>query len=327
MAPKQRKTVLAVNSDIINVIKVDGQDYLSLTEMARNHGGDQSIYNWMRNRNVVEFLGIWESMNNPDFKGVEFDTFKQQAGLNSFTNTPRKWITATNAIGIISKAGRNGGTYAHVDICFEFGTWISPEFKLLLIKEFQRLKSGESDLQLWDSRRYLSMVNYKLQNLAVKNTIIPASKLPSSKHGIHYANEADLLNVIIFGRTAAEWKTANGEAARRGENQRDSATISQLILLANLESLNSMYIDGGKSQEERAQLLQTEAQRQMKALRQNQTTNQLELGVNQNVATPYSSEKPLKIDSPNGFDDTIGIIAKAGDKKPPAEDAKTGEPA
>ena len=141
MTPLRRKTILNVNNSTVSVIKVDGSDYISLTEMARNYGGDQSIYNWMRNRNVVEFLGIWESLNNPKFKGIEFETFKRQAGLNSFTNTPAKWINATDAVGIVSKPGRGGGTYAHVDIAFEFGTWISPEFKLLLIKEFQRLKA------------------------------------------------------------------------------------------------------------------------------------------------------------------------------------------
>ncbi len=310
MVPKKRKTFLNVDDITISVAKVDNKDYISLTDMARNYGGDQAIYNWMRNRNVVEFLGIWESIHNPDFKGVEFDTFKKQAGLNSFTNTPRKWATATNAIGIVSKSGRYGGTYAHVDIAFEFGTWISPEFKLLLIKEFQRLKENEGNLQLWDSRRYLSMVNYKLQTVAVKNSIIPSSNLPTAKHGIHYANEADLLNLIVFGLSASEWKKTNTDKAKGGFNQRDYATISQLILLSNLESLNSMYIEQGKSQEERFELLQAEANRQRKALKNNQTSNQLELGVSRNPATPYSSEKPLKIKG--DFEDTLGKISKAG---------------
>lgn len=310
MSPRTRKAVLNIQETAVSVIKVNDEDYISLTEMAKNYGGDQSIYNWMRNRNVVEFLGIWESLHNPNFKGVEFDTFKKQAGLNSFTNTPKKWITATGAIGIISKAGRYGGTYAHVDIAFEFGTWISPEFKLLLIKEFQRLKQSEDQLKIWDGRRYLSKINYKLQNVAVKNTIIPASSLPANKHGIHYASEAEMLNVIVFGQTSNEWKRANTDRVKLGENQRDYATISQLILLANLESLNSMYIDQKKDQGTRYQLLQSEALRQRNALRQNQTSNQLELGVSRNPATPYSSERPLKIKG--DFNDTLDKIAKAG---------------
>lgn len=288
MAPRKRKTVLTVNNSTISVIKVSDQDYLSLTEMAKNYGGDQSIYNWMRNRNVVEFLGIWETLHNPRFKGIEFDTFKKQSGLNSFTNTPSKWVNATNAIGIVSKPGRGGGTYAHVDIAFEFGTWISPEFKLLLIKEFQRLKQNEGQQLLWDSRRYLSRVNYKLQNAAVKNTIIPVSRLPVGKHGIHYANEAEMLNAIVFGQTASEWRTHNPAKSKAGENQRDHATISQLLLLANLESLNSMFIDQNKPESERFRLLEAEAQRQRRALRENQSSNQLELGKGNNQSTPYN---------------------------------------
>lgn len=266
----------------------------------------------MRGRNTVEFLGIWESIHNPEFKGVEFDTFKKQAGLHSFTMTPKKWITATHAMGIISKAGRNGGTYAHVDIAFEFATWISPMFKLLMIQEFQRLKSAEEEQKLWDGRRYLSKVNYKLHTAAIKDNLIPQSNLPKGKQGIIYADEADLLNVVVFGLTSAAWKNQNPELAQKGYNQRDEATINELVILANLEHLNSMYIEEGKPQSERLGLLFNEAQRQRKALSQNQTSNQLELRVNRNELSPYNAEKPLKIDNPEGFDDTLGKIAQAG---------------
>ncbi len=238
---------IEVEEKIIAITSHNEDDYICLTDMVRGEEGNDHIRNWMRNRNTVEFLGIWEQLNNPNFKGVEFDTFKKEAGLNSFNLTPKKWIEATDAIGIISKSGRKGGTYAHRDIAFEFGAWISPMFKLLLIKEFQRLKEIESNQYNleWDVKRVLSKVNYHIHTDAVKNHIIPKSNYPTEKQWIEYAEEADLLNVALFGCTAKQWKEANPEHALNGKNMRDFASINELAVLSNLESLNSELIKSG----------------------------------------------------------------------------------
>ena len=195
-----------VKGTAIAIVEQHKQDYISLTDMVKGFGDDTMIYSWMRNRNTLEFIGIWEQMNNPDFKGNEFVTFKTQAGLNSFNLTPKKWIDATNAIGIISKAGRyGGGTFAHKDIAFEFGSWLSPEFKLYLIKEFQRLKESENDrLKLeWNLQRTLAKVNYHIHTDAIKENLIP-KELSKTKINFVYANEADMLNVALFGMTAKD---------------------------------------------------------------------------------------------------------------------------
>ena len=238
---------IEVEEKIISITSHKDDDYICLTDMVRGEEGNDHIRNWMRNRNTVEFLGIWEQLYNPNFKGVEFDTFKKEAGLNSFNLTPRKWIENTNAVGIISKSGRNGGTYAHRDIAFEFGAWISPMFKLLLIKEFQRLKEIESNKYNleWDVKRVLSKVNYHIHTDAVKNHIIPKSKYKTDKQWIEYAEEADLLNVALFGCTAKQWKEVNPQHALDGKNMRDFASINELAVLSNLESLNSELIKGG----------------------------------------------------------------------------------
>lgn len=202
------KTIL-VKGKKIAVLQQQDSDFISLTDMVKGFGDDTMIYSWMRNRNTLEFIGIWEEMNNADFKGNEFVTFKGQAGLNSFNLTPRKWIDATNAIGFISKAGRyGGGTFAHRDIAFEFGSWLSPEFKLYLIKEFQRLKEEENDrLQLdWNLQRTLAKINYRIHTDAVKENLVPA-EITKQQAGIIYASEADVLNMALFGKTAAEWRT------------------------------------------------------------------------------------------------------------------------
>jgi hypothetical protein len=257
---------ILVGDTSIKVISNQGDDYICLTDMVNNYGGDQAIYNWMRNRNTVEFLGIWETLNNPNFKGGEFETFRKQSGLNAFHLTPRKWIEATGAIGIISKAGRhNGGTYAHKDIAFEFGTWLSPEFKLYLIKEFQRLKEQEHDAEQWDYRRFLTKANYRLQTDAVQRVLIPLSVLPENRKGILYAEEADVLNIALFGMTSKEWRTANPKLVKSG-NIRDHATIEQLTVLSNLESINSMFITQGIGKQERFEKLRAEALRQLTAL-------------------------------------------------------------
>jgi len=238
---------IEVDKKIIAITSFNDDDYICLTDMVRGEEGNDHIRNWMRNRNTVEFLGIWEQLYNPNFKGVEFDTFKKEAGLNSFNLTPKKWVDTTGAIGIISKSGRNGGTYAHRDIAFEFGAWISPMFKLLLIKEFQRLKEIESNKYNleWDVKRILSKVNYHIHTDAVKNHIIPKSNYTTDKQWIEYAEEADLLNVALFGFTAKQWKEVNPQHALDGKNMRDFASINELAVLSNLESLNSELIKSG----------------------------------------------------------------------------------
>lgn len=259
-----KKKQIEVQGTHITVLTTHGQDFISLTDMARKFGEDTLVYNWMRNRNSVEFLGLWERIHNPAFKGLEFETFCRQAGLNSFSLTPRKWIDATGAIGIESRAGRNGGTYAHPDIAFEFGAWLSPEFKLYLIKEFQRLKNEEnSRLSLaWDLNRTLSKLNYRIHTDAVKTHLIPAELTPRQMMAT-YASEADLLNVALFGQTAQEWREANPDLPG---NMRDHASIEQLLVLANIEGLNAELIRMKLAQGERLQRLNSAAIRQMQVL-------------------------------------------------------------
>jgi hypothetical protein len=225
-----------VSGTDITIVEYHDSDFISLTDMVKGFGDDTMIYSWMRNRNTLEFIGIWEEIHNPDFKGNEFVTFKSQAGLNSFNLTPRKWIEATNAIGIISKAGRyGGGTFAHKDIAFEFGSWLSPGFKIYLIKEFQRLKDDENDrLKLeWNFQRTLSKVNYTIHTDAIKENLIPA-ELSQQQISYIYANEADMLNMALFGKTAQQWRAENSELKA---NIRDTANIEQLVVLSNMEML------------------------------------------------------------------------------------------
>ncbi|MBI2335782.1 MAG: KilA-N domain-containing protein [Deltaproteobacteria bacterium] len=232
------KTLIVQNQQI-SIILGDKADYISLTDIARSKNRDEPkdiIKNWMRSKSTIEFLGIWEQINNPDFKGVEFDAFKNEAGSNAFVLSPQKWIEATHAIGIVSKSGRyGGGTYAHRDIAFEFASWISAEFKLYLIKEFQRLKFEENErLALgWDFKRTLAKVNYRVHTDAIKNHLVPP-KISKASEQIIYANEADVLNVALFGMTAKDWRNQNkGKAG----NIRDYSTVEQLVVLSNLETL------------------------------------------------------------------------------------------
>jgi hypothetical protein len=262
---KEKKNTINVQGTAITIVSHKEDDYISLTDMANKFGGDDLIYNWMRNRNTVEFLGIWEQIHNPDFKGVEFDTFKKEAGLNSFRLTPKKWVEATNAIGIQSRAGRyGGGTYAHKDLAFEFGSWLSPEFKMYLIKEFQRLKEDENRrLSLeWNLNRTLSKVNYRIHTDAIKDNIIPANITKEQEQYI-YASEADVLNVALFGKTAQQWRKANPD---KEGNIRDYSTVEQLLVLANLESMNAEFIRMGLAQGERLRKLNTIAIQQLKSL-------------------------------------------------------------
>ncbi len=226
-------------------------DYISLTDIARYKDSvnmDTIIQNWLRNRNTIELLGFWEQMYNPEFKPLEFEGFRKQAGLNSFVLTPKRWIESTNAIGIISKSGRYGGTFAHKDIAFEFASWIFIEFKLYVIKEFQRLKEEETNrLKLdWNLQRTLAKVNYTIHTDAIKENLIP-EKLSTKQTSFVYAFEADLLNMALFGKTAAEWRSENPYA--KG-NVRDQATLEQLVVLSNLESINSVLIRQGLEQAE-----------------------------------------------------------------------------
>jgi hypothetical protein len=266
MSPKKKSTI-QVKGTYVTLLKKDDQDYISLTDIARSKNTsntDDLIRNWIRNRNTLEFLGIWEQLNNPDFNPVEFDGIKKQAGLNSFTLTPKQWIEKTASVGIVSKAGRYGGTFAHKDIAFEFATWISVEFKLYLIKEFQRLKDDENDrLQLeWNLQRTLSKINYRIHTDAIKETLIP-NAITKAQSGQLYASEADLLNMALFGMTAKDWRAATPEL--KG-NIRDHATLEQLVVLSNLESLNSVFIRQGTSQAERLQQLNEIAINQMTSL-------------------------------------------------------------
>lgn len=262
---KEKKATINVQGTAITILSQKEDDYICLTDMAKRFGGDDLIYSWMRNRNTLEFLGIWEQMHNLGFKGSEFETFKKEAGLNSFHLTPKKWIEATQAIGIQSRAGRyGGGTYAHKDLAFEFGSWLSPEFKLYLIKEFQRLKEDENRrLSLeWNLNRTLSKVNYRIHTDAIKENIIPANITKEQEQYI-YANEADVLNVALFGMTAQQWRKAN--PGKEG-NVRDYSTVEQLLVLANLESMNAEFIRMGLPQGERLRKLNAIAIQQLKSL-------------------------------------------------------------
>jgi KilA-N domain len=262
---KAKTSTNEVQGAAITVLSQKEQDFICLTDMAKKFGDDILIYSWMRNRNTLEFIGVWEQIHNPNFKGLEFETFRNQAGLNSFSLTPRKWIEATNAVGFQSRAGRyGGGTYAHRDIAFEFGSWLSPEFKLYLIKEFQRLKEDESRrLSLaWNLNRTLSKLNYRIHTDAVKAHLIPPEVTPAQA-AITYATEADLLNVALFGHTARQWRDANPKLEG---NVRDHAGVEQLLVLANMEGMNVEFIHMGLPQGERLKRLNQIAIRQMQVL-------------------------------------------------------------
>jgi len=268
---------ITVMSQEISLYAFKEEDYISLTDIARyknQEHTDDLIRNWLRNRNTLEFLGIWEQLNNPDFKPVEFDGFKMQAGLNSFALTPKQWIEKTGAIGLVSKAGRYGGTYAHKDIAFEFAAWISVEFKLYLIKEFQRLKEDERKTLGWDIRRNLAKLNYHIHTDAIQTHLIPA-ELSAKQTSLVYASEADVLNLALFGLTAAQWRDANPD--KKG-NMRDYAEISQLVCLSNLENLNALFIAEGLPQKVRLERLNQIAIQQMKLLTQYERGSLLEGG-------------------------------------------------
>jgi hypothetical protein len=273
---KSKSTSIEVQGTAIAILSRKEEDYICITDIARYKNPDRTddlIRNWLRNRNTIEFLGVWERLNNPDFNPVEFDGIKMQAGLNSFTLTPKQWIEKTGAVGLVSQAGRYGGTYAHKDIAFEFASWISVEFKLYLIKEFQRLKDDESRrLSLaWNLNRTLSKLNYRIHTDAIKAHLIPPAITPAQA-AITYATEADVLNVALFGQTAKQWREANPTL---DGNMRDHASIEQLLVLANIEGMNAEFIHMELAQRDRLQRLNEIAIRQMQVLTTNATVRQL----------------------------------------------------
>ena len=271
----KNRTISVQGFDIV-WYEANYSDYISLTDIARYKDAehtDDIIKNWLRNRNTIELLGFWESIYNPNFKPVEFDGFRKQAGLNSFVMTPKKWIESTNAIGIVSKSGRYGGTFAHKDIALEFASWISIEFKLYIIKEFQRLKEDEtSQLKLeWNLQRTLSKINYHIHTDAIKDNLIP-KEITKQQANFVYADEADLLNVALFGLTAKEWRENNPD--KKG-NVRDYASLEQLVVLSNMESINALLISQGITPSERLRELNKVAITQMKSLLKNKAIKQL----------------------------------------------------
>ena len=256
---------ITVLDNEITILKIEDEDYISLTDMLKAKDGDFFISDWLRNRNTIEYLGVWEKIYNPNFNYGEFAIITSQAGLNSYKLSVKEWNAKTNAIGVVAKAGRYGGTYAHKDIAFEFGMWISAEFKIYLIKEFQRLKDEELKQLGWDIRRNLTKLNYKIHTDAIKENLIPKELTPSQINFV-YASESDILNVALFGMSAKMWRDANPE--RKG-NIRDDANVSQLVCLANLETLNALFIQEGLGQKERLQKLNTIAIQQMQILTDN----------------------------------------------------------
>lgn len=272
----ERNTLNANGMEVAMITRPDESDYLSLTDIAKYANPREPkdvVKNWMRTRSTIEFLGLWEKLHNPDFKGVEFDSFRSQAGLNSFTLSPQLWISKTNAIGIISKSGKNGGTFAHSDIAFEFASWISPEFKLYIIQDYQRLKSDEAhQLRLeWKAKRLITKANYRLHTNAVQKHLIHDG-LTKQQVSFTYADEADLINVALFGMTAKEWREQNPN--EKG-NMRDEANIAELVVLSNLEALNAEFIRQGLPQSERLISLRRIATYQINAISDNASTAKL----------------------------------------------------
>ena len=264
---KMKEIINAKGVEITVLSKGDAHDFISLTDIARYKNPDEPkdvVKNWLRNRSTIEFIGLWEQLNNPDFKGVEFDSFIHEAGSNAFTLSPQKWISSTNAKGMLSRSGRLGGTFAHKDIAFEFASWVSAEFKLYIIKDYQRLKTEEnSHLSLeWNINRVISKINYKIHTDAIKSKLIP-QQVSKQQQVATYASEADMLNVALFGKTAREWKEQN--PAAKG-NMRDDTSIQQLIVLSNLESMNAELIKQGISQNQRLIALNKMAIEQMTSI-------------------------------------------------------------
>lgn len=275
---EERNILNAAGTEIAIITRPDETDYISLTDIAKHRDPENPriiIANWMRNRSTLEFLGLWEQLHNPDFKRLEFDTFKNESGANAFVMTPEKWTKSTAAIGITTKRGRyGGGTYAHTDIAFEFASWLSPEFKLYIIQDYKRLKSDEAhQLRLeWKAKRLISKANYRLHTDAVQKHLVHTG-LTRQQINYVYADEADVINVALFGMTAKEWRSQHPDA--KGNNMRDEATITELVVLGNLESMNAEFIRQGLSQSQRLMTLRSVAAYQIKTLQENASTEKL----------------------------------------------------
>ena len=272
------KTEIYVEKNKVRVIRINNKEYISLTDLARYANPEEPkipVQTWMRNKDVISYLGLWEKLNNENFKGHKFETFENEAGKHSFYMSPQRWIKETNAIGIISKSGNNGGTFAHSDIAFEFASWLSPEFKLYLIQEFERLKKNESYQYKieWQANRVLSKVNYLVHTDAIKMNIVPVLTEEQKKYA--YAEEADVLNVALFGMTAKQWREQNPDLAEKG-NIRDYTDLLHLVILSNLENTNAELINAGVTQSERLIKLNESARRQMKVLEDNKGIKELE---------------------------------------------------
>ncbi|MCB0843190.1 MAG: KilA-N domain-containing protein [Bacteroidetes bacterium] len=265
----KKNITITVQGRDITITQIDDKDYISLSDMARDDGGHDRIKNWMRNRDTIEFLTIWEQIHNPNFNTVQMHRITEDAGLNRFTISPKQWIEETGAIGLLSKAGRYGGVYGHKDIAYNFGMWLSPKFSLLVITEFDRLKREEYSRQKleWSYQRYLTKVNYRLHTDTIKKHIIPRiqAQQKGTPDGLVYADEADLLNMAVFGTTARQWREENPDQAKEG-NIRDYADIAQLNVLANLESLNATLIERGMDKETRFEILAQTALSQYRRL-------------------------------------------------------------
>ncbi|MBL0687402.1 MAG: KilA-N domain-containing protein [Sulfurospirillum sp.] len=270
----KNKKVSVQGSDI-TLFSLEKQDYISLTDIAKYknpHAPADIVKNWLRSKNTIELLGLWEKLHNPDFKLVEFDQFKNEAGFNHFVLSPKKWIETTLAIGLQSKSGRYGGTFAHIDIAFEFASWVSVEFKFYLIKEFQRLKEDEEKQLGWNVKRNLTKINYRIHTDAIKNSLIPTT-LTKQQISFVYANEADVLNVALYGKTAKQWRDENHD--KKG-NMRDYSNVSQLVCLANLETLNAHLIEQELEPFKRIELLNKTAIKQMRLLTSDSGIKKLE---------------------------------------------------
>ena len=271
MAKKKNK-IIEVQGTKVRWIVVDGEDYISLTDISKGaDDGDGAIERWLRNKNTLDFLGVWEHLYNPNFNSLEFEGIMREAGVNRFSLSVKKWQERANAIGIFAKAGRYGGTYAHQDIAFEFGSWLSPIFKLYLIKEFQRLKVAENQSLEWNLKRDLAKINYQLHTQAIKKNLIPP-RIKKKIQGLFYASEADVLNLALFGMTAKEWRTQNPE---KTGNMRDEATVEQLIVLVNLQNINAFLIKSKTPQAERLEQLNKIAIQQMENLMKNMSVKRL----------------------------------------------------
>ncbi|UYQ94679.1 KilA-N domain-containing protein [Chitinophaga horti] len=273
-----KKRAITVQDSVINIVRHREEDFLSLTDMVRNLPNSHIIIgNWLRRKDTIEFLGLWEQLYNADFKLIDFEEFKIEAGTNRFTLSPQQWIGKTNAQGLLSKSGRYGGTFAHKDIAFEFAAWINPGFKLYLIKEFQRLKEveGRERHAEWDLRRALAATNYRIHTDAVKDKLIPWAEVPQKNDVFIYAEEADLINLALFGLTAKQWKEQHPEEAARRLTIRDSADTFQLIVLSNLESLNAILIHKDFSKKERYEMMREAAITQLTSLRKTSALQKL----------------------------------------------------